>query len=106
MGCWEGLTRDEVARALSRPVRRLDGRAGRSGAAAVRNPADGGRAGRSPRSPTCRPAAVAVVVTHGGTAGRLMERLLGLGSDHRRVFGPAGQLRLERAGGPGRAAGG
>jgi probable phosphoglycerate mutase len=31
---------------------------------------------------------VAVVVTHGGTAGRLMERLLGLGPDHRRILGP------------------
>jgi glucosyl-3-phosphoglycerate phosphatase len=31
---------------------------------------------------------VAVVVTHGGTAGRLMERLLQLGPEHRRVFGP------------------
>jgi probable phosphoglycerate mutase len=34
------------------------------------------------------PVAVAVVVTHGGTAGRLVERLLGLGADHRRVVGP------------------
>jgi probable phosphoglycerate mutase len=31
---------------------------------------------------------VAVVVTHGGTAGRLIERLLELGPQHRRVFGP------------------
>jgi probable phosphoglycerate mutase len=29
-----------------------------------------------------------VVVTHGGTAGRLVERLLGLGPEHRRVFAP------------------
>ncbi len=42
-------------------------------------------------------APVAVVVTHGGTAGRLMEVLLGLGPDHRRVFGPLGELRMERA---------
>jgi probable phosphoglycerate mutase len=34
------------------------------------------------------PAPVAVVVTHGGTAGRLLERLLGLGPEHRRAFGP------------------
>src|SRR5439155_269517 len=33
-------------------------------------------------------AAVAVVVTHGGTAGRLVEALLGLGPEHRRMFGP------------------
>jgi glucosyl-3-phosphoglycerate phosphatase len=31
-----------------------------------------------------------VLVTHGGTAGRLIEVLLGLGVDHRRVFGPLG----------------
>ena len=35
-------------------------------------------------------APVAVVVTHGGTAGRWLEALLGLGPDHRRVFGPLG----------------
>jgi probable phosphoglycerate mutase len=35
-------------------------------------------------------APVAVVVTHGGTAGRLLERLLDLGPDHRRMFGPLG----------------
>jgi broad specificity phosphatase PhoE len=35
-------------------------------------------------------AGAAVVVTHGGTAGRLIERLLGLGPEHRRVFGPLG----------------
>jgi broad specificity phosphatase PhoE len=33
---------------------------------------------------------VAVLVTHGGTAGRLIEALLGLGPEHRRVFGPLG----------------
>jgi probable phosphoglycerate mutase len=36
------------------------------------------------------PSPVTVVVTHGGTAGRLMERLLLLGPEHRRVFGPLG----------------
>jgi glucosyl-3-phosphoglycerate phosphatase len=36
------------------------------------------------------PAPVAVVVTHGGTAGRLVERLLGIGAEHRRVFGALG----------------
>jgi hypothetical protein len=29
-------------------------------------------------------------VTHGGTASRLLERLLGLGPEHRRAFGPLG----------------
>jgi probable phosphoglycerate mutase len=33
---------------------------------------------------------VAVVVTHGGTAGRLMERLLEIDWDHRRILGPLG----------------
>jgi probable phosphoglycerate mutase len=32
------------------------------------------------------PAPQAVVVTHGGTAGRLLERLLNLGPEHRRLF--------------------
>jgi glucosyl-3-phosphoglycerate phosphatase len=36
------------------------------------------------------PARVAVVVTHGGTAGRLLERLLCIDTDHRRVLGPLG----------------
>ena len=35
-------------------------------------------------------APVAVVVTHGGTSGRLVERLLGLGPAQRRLFGPLG----------------
>jgi broad specificity phosphatase PhoE len=36
------------------------------------------------------PASTAVLVTHGGTAGRLVEALLGLGPEHRRAFGPLG----------------
>jgi probable phosphoglycerate mutase len=31
-----------------------------------------------------------VVVAHGGTTGRLIERLLDLGPEHRRVFAPLG----------------
>lgn len=86
MGCWEGLTRDEVAERY--PDQYADWMAGRP----VR-----GRGGEEPGQVADRalaaladlpPVAVAVVVTHGGTAGRLMERLLGLGSDHRRVIGP------------------
>jgi glucosyl-3-phosphoglycerate phosphatase len=86
MGSWEGLTREEVAERVpeqyadwvaGRPVRDRGGEspadvAGRALAALV----------DLPRQP------VAVVVTHGGTAGRLMERLLGLGPQHRRIFGP------------------
>jgi probable phosphoglycerate mutase len=86
MGCWEGLTRDEVA--MRYPDQYADWMAGRP----VR-----GRGGEEPAHVAERalaaltglpPARVAVVVTHGGTAGRLMERLLGLGPDHRRVVGP------------------
>jgi broad specificity phosphatase PhoE len=88
MGSWEGLTRDEVTERF--PDQFADWIAGRP----VR-----GRGGEDPADVAERavaaladlpPARVAVVVTHGGTAGRLMERLLGIGPDHRRVFGPLG----------------
>jgi probable phosphoglycerate mutase len=86
MGCWEGLTRHEVAERY--PEQFADWRAGR----AVR-----GRGGEEPEHVAERavaalvdlpPARTAVVVTHGGTAGRLMERLLGVDSEHRRTLGP------------------
>jgi probable phosphoglycerate mutase len=86
MGCWEGLTRDEVEQRY--PDQYADWLAGRP----VR-----GRGGEEPEHVGDRavaalgdlpPAGAAVVVTHGGTAGRLVERLLGLGADHRRVVGP------------------
>jgi broad specificity phosphatase PhoE len=86
MGCWEGLTRDEVATQYpgqyadwiaGRPV---EGRGGE-------DPADVGE--RALAALTGLPAAdAAVVVSHGGTVGRLIERLLNLGPDQRRVFGP------------------
>lgn len=86
MGSWEGLTRDEVQ--AKYPEQYADWIAGRpvqsrggEEAAAV--------ADRAVAALADLPAApVAVVVTHGGTAGRLLERLLGLGPEHRRVFGP------------------
>jgi probable phosphoglycerate mutase len=86
MGLWEGLTRSEVAARF--PEQYADWVAGHP----VR-----GRGGESPAEVADRalaglaelpPSRVAVVVTHGGTAGRLMERLLGLGPQHRRIFGP------------------
>jgi probable phosphoglycerate mutase len=86
MGCWEGLTRDEVAQRY--PDQFADWMAGRP----VR-----GRGGEEPEAVAERALAaladlpdapLAVVVTHGGTAGRLLERLLGLGPEHRRAFGP------------------
>ena len=86
MGCWEGLTRAEVADRFpdqfadwmaGRPVR------GRGG----EDPADVGE--RALAALLDLPAAeVAVVVTHGGTAGRLIELLLGMAPEQRRVFGP------------------
>ena len=86
MGSWEGLTRAEVADRF--PEQYADWTAGRP----VR-----GRGGEEPSAVAERAleaiaelprAGVAVVVTHGGTAGRLIERLLELAPDHRRVFGP------------------
>lgn len=86
MGSWEGLTRDEVAERY--PDQFADWISGRP----VR-----GRGGEDPSGVAERalaalaelpPHPVAVAVTHGGTAGRLLERLLGLGPQHRRVFGP------------------
>ena len=88
MGSWEGFTRDEVADRF--PDQYADWLAGRP----VR-----GRGGEEPEAVAERalaaladlpPAPVAVVVTHGGTSGRLVERLLGLGSGQRRMFGPLG----------------
>ena len=88
LGSWEGLTRDEVAARF--PDQYADWTAGRPVV---------GRGGEEPDAVAERalaaladlPAvATAVVVTHGGTAGRLLERLLDLGPDHRRVFGPLG----------------
>ena len=88
MGSWEGLTRAEVADRF--PEQYADWMAGRP----IR-----GRGGEEPSEVADRALAaladlpeapVAVIVTHGGTAGRLMERLLDLGPDHRRVFGALG----------------
>lgn len=88
LGSWEGLTREDVARDL--PEQYADWTAGRP----VR-----GRGGEDPADVARRalaaladlpPAPVAVLVTHGGTGGRLIEALLGLGPEHRRVFGPLG----------------
>ncbi|MGY1750062.1 histidine phosphatase family protein [Modestobacter sp. SYSU DS0511] len=88
LGSWEGLTRDEVAEQLpeqyaewvaGRPVPGRGGElqadvAARAAAAVADLP----------------PAETAVLVTHGGTAGRLLEVLLDLGPEHRRIFGPLG----------------
>jgi broad specificity phosphatase PhoE len=88
LGSWEGLTRDEVAE--RHPGQYADWLAGR--------PVPG-RGGEAQADVAARalaavaelpPAATAVLVTHGGTAGRLVEALLGLGLEHKRIFGPLG----------------
>jgi broad specificity phosphatase PhoE len=88
MGSWEGLTRDEVAERY--PDQYADWIAGRpvQGRGGEEFAAVGVRALAALAG--LPPAAVAVVVTHGGTAGRLIEQLLGLGPEHGRVFGPLG----------------
>ena len=86
LGCWEGLTRDEVAERYPEQFadwlagRPVHGRGGEENAAVV--------ARALAALADLPPVDVAVVVTHGGTAGRLIEALLGLGPEHRRVFGP------------------
>jgi broad specificity phosphatase PhoE len=88
LGTWEGLTRQDVAARY--PDQYADWLAGRP--VAGRGGEDAGQvAARAlaavaglPRMPN------AVLVTHGGTAARLIEGLLQLGPEHRRVFGPLG----------------
>lgn len=88
LGTWEGLTRDEVAARY--PDQYADWLAGRP--VLGRGGEDAGQVtaralaamAELPRMPT------AVLVTHGGTASRLIEALLRLEPDHRRVFGPLG----------------
>ncbi|MGY1746498.1 histidine phosphatase family protein [Blastococcus sp. SYSU D00695] len=86
LGSWEGLTRDEVA--ARHPEQYDDWLAGRP----VRD-----RGGEDAATVTARavavvrdlpPSRVAVLVTHGGTSGRLLEALLDLEPGNRRVFGP------------------
>jgi glucosyl-3-phosphoglycerate phosphatase len=84
LGSWEGLTRDEVA--ARHPDQYEDWISGR--------PVPG-RGGEAQADVAARavaavadlpPASTAVLVTHGGTAGRLV----GLGPEQRRLFGPLG----------------
>jgi probable phosphoglycerate mutase len=88
LGLWEGLTRAEVAERY--PEQFADWQGGRP----VR-----GRGGEEPGAVAERavaaladlPAAgTAVVVTHAATSGRLIESLLGLGPEYRRLVGPLG----------------
>jgi len=88
LGSWEGLTRADVAE--QHPEQYEAWLAGR---------AVPGRGGEPQADVAARalaavldlpPASNAVLVTHGGTAGRLVEVLLGLGPGQRRLFGPLG----------------
>jgi glucosyl-3-phosphoglycerate phosphatase len=88
LGGWEGLTRAEVADRF--PEQYADWQSGRP----VR-----GRGGEEPDDVADRAlaalrdlpvAGTAVVVTHAATSGRLIEALLGLGPEHRRMVGPLG----------------
>ncbi|RBY94738.1 histidine phosphatase family protein [Blastococcus sp. TBT05-19] len=88
MGAWEGLTRNEIADRF--PEQYADWLAGRPVL---------GRGGEETAAVAARvlaalqdlpPVEVAVIVTHGGTSGRLIEALLELGPGQRRVFGPLG----------------
>jgi glucosyl-3-phosphoglycerate phosphatase len=88
LGSWEGLTRDEVAD--RHPEQYADWLAGRPVRGRGGEPAEEVARRALSAVADLREAGTAVLVTHGGTAGRLVEALLGLGVDHRRVFGPLG----------------
>lgn len=88
LGSWEGLTREEVAEAHPEQYADwLDGRPvrGRGG-----EPAEAVAQRALAAVADLPTAGTAVLVTHGGTAGRLVEALMGLGTDHRRLLGPLG----------------
>jgi probable phosphoglycerate mutase len=88
MGCWEGLNREEVVARY--PEQYADWVAGRP----VRNRGGEDAAHVATRALAALadlpPSPLAVAVTHGGTVGRMVERLLDLGPEHRRLFGPLG----------------
>ncbi|SNS94302.1 probable phosphoglycerate mutase [Geodermatophilus pulveris] len=86
MGSWEGLTREEVAE--RHPGQYADWMAGRpvTGRGGEDSADVPERALAALRDLPEAPAAV--VVTHGGTSARVIEAMLGLGPEHRRVFGP------------------
>ena len=88
LGSWEGLTRDEVAD--RHPEQYADWVAGRPVRGRGGEPAEEVARRALAAVADLPEAGTAVLVTHGGTAGRLVEALLGLGVDHRRVFGPLG----------------
>jgi probable phosphoglycerate mutase len=88
LGAWEGLTREEVAE--RHPEQYADWLAGRPVRGRGGEPAEAVARRALAAVTDLPPAGTAVLVTHGGTAGRLVEALLGLGVDHRRVFGPLG----------------
>ena len=86
LGLWEGLTRSEVAERY--PEQFADWQAGRPVRGRGGEEADD-VAARAVAALADLPAAgTAVVVTHAATSGRLVEALLALGPEHRRLVGP------------------
>ena len=86
LGLWEGLTRAEVAERY--PEQFADWQAGRPVRGREGEEADD-VAARAVAALADLPAAeTAVIVTHAATSGRLVEALLALGPEHRRLVGP------------------
>jgi broad specificity phosphatase PhoE len=86
LGSWEGLTRAEVADRY--PEQFADWQAGRPVRGRGGEEADEVAARAVAALGALPPATTAVVVTHAATSGRLIEGLLGLGTEHRRLVGP------------------
>jgi probable phosphoglycerate mutase len=86
LGSWEGLTRDEVAERY--PEQFADWQAGRPVRGRGGEQADDVAARAVAALADLPPVSTAVVVTHAATSGRLVEALLALGPEHRRLVGP------------------
>ena len=88
LGSWEGLTRAEVEDRY--PEQYADWVAGGPVAERDGEPSAAISARALAAVADLPEAEVAVLVTHGGLSSRLVGALLGLGPEHRRVFGPLG----------------
>jgi broad specificity phosphatase PhoE len=86
LGSWEGLTRSEVAQRY--PEQFADWQAGRPVRGRGGEEADDVAARAMAALADLPEADTAVVVTHAATSGRLVEALLALGPEHRRLVGP------------------
>jgi glucosyl-3-phosphoglycerate phosphatase len=86
LGSWEGLTRQEVAERY--PEQFADWQAGRPVRGRGDEKADDVAARAVAALANLPETGTAVVVTHAATSGRLVEALLALGPEHRRLVGP------------------